>query len=85
MVVMGSSDSFTNSEFRIYEFFLGNICYDLFFNWQTENLFWTNKKLVFFQLLKLRKIRGNELVKTSYEFVIEIKFRQIDGCDGPSV
>ena len=41
------------------------------------------------QLLKLRKIRGqnlgNELVKTSYEFVIEIKFRQIDGCDGPSV
>ena len=54
------------------------------------NLFWTNKKFVcFFQLLKLRKIRGqnlgNELVKTSYEFVIEIKFRQIDGCDGPSV
>ena len=30
----GSSDSFTNLEFRIYEIFLMNIYYDFFFNWQ---------------------------------------------------
>ena len=32
----GSSDTFTNLEFRIYEFFLAKIYYDFFFNWQTE-------------------------------------------------
>ena len=39
---------------------LTNIYFDFFFNWQTEKetMFWTNKKLFSFQLLKLRKIRG---------------------------
>ena len=32
----GSSDSFTNLEFPNLQYFLMNICYDLFFNWQTE-------------------------------------------------
>ena len=53
-----SSNSFTNREFRIYEFFNE----DFFFNWQTEK----KKKHVLdhqevcflFQLHKLREIRG---------------------------
>ena len=42
-----SSDVFTNLEIRIYEL---NICYDFFFNLQTEKkiLFWTNQNFVFF-------------------------------------
>ena len=41
--LMGSSDSFTNFEFRIYEFVLTNVCYELLFIRQTEK-----KKLVSF-------------------------------------
>ena len=36
------------SNFESTIFFM-NICYDFFFNWQTEKKrFWTNNKLVFF-------------------------------------
>ena len=66
--VVGSSDSFTNFEFRIYEFVITNICYELFFIRQTE------RKICFlFQLLKLRRICGQnwrkKLVKTFDELV----------------
>ena len=52
-----NSDSFTNLELQIYDFFFPKTCYDFFPKWQTEkeNLFWTTKKL--FQLFKLRKTR----------------------------
>ena len=34
-LITNSSDSFTNFDFRIYDFFL-NICNDFVFNWKTE-------------------------------------------------
>ena len=55
---------------------LTNICYDFFFNWQTEkkNCFGPIKMCFLFQVFKLKKNRGknqqNKLVKISDEFVI---------------
>ena len=46
--------------------FLINIYYDFFFNWQTErkkNMFWTNKKFIFFLTDQTEKNSPKKLVK----------------------
>ena len=57
---MNSSDSFTNLEFRIYEFIQQIfIMISLSTGKLRKKMFWTNQKFVFFfkfQLLELRKI-----------------------------
>ena len=46
-ILMNLSNSFTNQELRIYDFF---------FNWQTwKKLFWTNKNFDFFFKYSIRK------------------------------
>ena len=72
-----SSDSFTNLEFKSLHIFFMNICYDFFFNWQTEEkkLFCTNL-FSSFSIVQTKKKsckklgrQGSKLVKTSDEFV----------------
>ena len=58
-----SSDGFINLEFQIFKFFKTNICFDLFFNWQTEK----RETLLLLGICFL--FQGENIVKPSDEFV----------------
>ena len=66
---MGSSYSFTNFEFQIYNFLYQMCVNEFFFNWQTEKKTVLDLQDFLFQLPKLKKNCGqnwvNKLVKTS--------------------
>ena len=63
--------SFTNLEFRIHKFSL-NICYDLFFNWQTgkKNCFGPIRNLFSFSTAQTEKNSLKKLVK-KYVFLFQ--------------